>query len=72
MTDPERRRPPPSPRRRLGRWQRAALGGAAAAAAVIVAGAGFLAFGPVGSGPGPLSVGYVASSGIRPAVRRSN
>ncbi|HEY6480025.1 MAG TPA: hypothetical protein VIZ00_08345, partial [Streptosporangiaceae bacterium] len=65
MTDPEPAAAPES-RRRLGRWQRPALGGAAAAAAVIVAGAGFLAFGPDGMGPGPLSVGYVASSGIVP------
>jgi hypothetical protein len=65
MTDPETAAAPES-RRRLGRWQLAALGGAAAVVAVIVAGAGFLAFGPDGMGPGPLSVGYVASSGIVP------
>jgi hypothetical protein len=57
----------PGPRRKLSRRARAAvIGGAAAAAAVIAAGAGFLAFGPVGRGPGPLSVGFVSSSGIVP------
>ena len=66
MTDPEAASAPES-RRKLSRRARAALvGGAAAAAAVIVAGAGFLAFGPVGMGPGPLSVGFVSSSGIVP------
>ena len=33
---------------------------------MIVAGAALLAFGPLGQGPGPLSVGFVASSGIVP------
>ena len=62
----------PGPSRPIGwgalsrRARAAVIGGAAAAAAVIVAGAGFLAFGPVGMGPGPLSVGFVASSGIVP------
>ena len=66
MTDPEAASAPES-RRKLSRRARAALiGGAAAVAAVIVAGAGFLAFGPVGMGPGPLSVGFVSSSGIVP------
>ena len=66
MTDPEAASAPES-RRKLSRRARAAfIGGAAAAAAVIVAGAGFLAFGPVGMGPGPLSVGFVSSSGIVP------
>jgi hypothetical protein len=48
------------------RTRAAAIGGAAVAVAVVVAGAAFLAFGPVGFGPGPLSVGYVSSSGIVP------
>jgi hypothetical protein len=66
MTDPETGASP-GPRRWLSRRARAAvIGGAAAAAALIAAGAGFLAFGPVGMGPGPLSVGFVSSSGIVP------
>jgi hypothetical protein len=47
-------------RRRVG-----AIGGAVLLAAVI-AGAAFLAWGPVGIGPGPLAVGYVSSSGVIP------
>jgi hypothetical protein len=59
MTDPEAASAP--------RWgRRAAIGGAAAVLAVIVAGAAFLAFGPLGQGPGPLSVGYVSSTGVVP------
>jgi hypothetical protein len=65
MTDPETA-VAPGRWRRLGRWQWAALGGAAAVVAVLAAGAAFLAFGPLGTGPGPLAVGYVASSGIVP------
>ena len=65
MTDPETA-DSAGPRRKPGRWQRAGIGGAAAVLALIAAGAGFLAFGPDGMGPGPLSVGYVASSGIVP------
>jgi hypothetical protein len=48
------------------RARAAAIGGGAAVLAVIIAGAGFLAFGPVGMGPGPLSVGFVSSSGVVP------
>jgi hypothetical protein len=65
MTDPETAAAP-GRWPRLGRWQRAALGGAAAIVAALAAGAGSLVFGPLGQGPGPLSVGYVASSGIVP------
>jgi hypothetical protein len=53
-------------RRKLSRWQWAAIGGAAAAAAVVIAGAAVLALGPAGFGPGPLSVGFVSSSGVVP------
>jgi len=71
MTDPEAADPegagsPEAPRRKLGRWPRAAIGGAALALAVIVAGVGFVAFGPIGMGPGPLSVGFVSSAGVVP------
>jgi hypothetical protein len=77
MTDPEAIGSPepgdsadpaasPESRRKLNRWRRAAIGGAAAVLAVVVAGAAFLAFGPLGQGPGPLAVGYVSSTGVVP------
>lgn len=71
MTDPEAAGSPeaaaaPEPRRKL-RWgRRAAIGGGALALAVVIAGAAFLALGPVGLGPGPLSVGFVSSTGVVP------
>lgn len=71
MTDPEATGSPeaaasPEPRRKPGRWRRAAISGGALALAVFIAGAAFLALGPVGLGPGPLAVGFVSSSGVVP------
>jgi hypothetical protein len=63
---------PAAPRRRWRRpGRRALIAGGSILAALIIAGAVVLSLSQRGPGPGPLSVGFVSSSGIVPAGGRA-
>jgi hypothetical protein len=59
------------PARGRRRWRRVLVAGGTGLAVVLAAAGAFLAWGPVGLGPGPLAVASVSAQGIIPAAGRT-